>query len=88
MRRVKRFFLVACPPSFCPSDVVFRCSVSDLFPYPSCPYLPSCSSLPVIPRLLAVRVEGIVASLVQALMGFINTRIKPTIATTGCWPWA
>jgi hypothetical protein len=62
MRRVKKFFSVACPPSFCPSDVVFRCSVSALFPYLSCSYLPSYSSLPVIPCLLAVRVEGIIAS--------------------------
>ncbi len=88
MRRVKRAFSVACQPSFCPSGVVFRCSVSDPFPYLSCSYLPSRSSLPVIPRLIALKVECVSASEVQAWAGFINTRIKPTIATTGCWLWA
>ena len=52
--KFRRFFSVACPPSFCPSDVVFRCSVSAPFPYPSCPYLPSCSSLPVSQVFLRV----------------------------------
>jgi hypothetical protein len=44
MLAVKGLFSVACPPSFYPFVAFCRWSVSDPFPYPSCPCLPLCTS--------------------------------------------
>ena len=46
MPSIKWLFSVAFPPSFYPFVAFYRYSVSDPFPYPSCPYLPFVLLLP------------------------------------------
>jgi len=70
MLSVKRLFSVACPPSSCPFVAFCRWSVSDPFPYPSCPCLPLCTSSSRCPS--GSRREGAAVSSVLSLRTFTN----------------